>query len=328
MRSKEQLFYQGHSEEITCLALHPKGLVIATGDCASNIHIWSVTSMSCQCIIKGISSHGVQHLAFSPTGDRIASVGFDPDHTIAIYDCTSGEIISSAKSLVSPNNVNGIAYSTNGTEVVVVGKNEIKYFKGANTPKRALDTYPGKIGKIGRKQVFFCVTYFNDDVIVGCASGELYRFKAGQCVQIVQAHGIKEPILSIGYNPKEGVLITGGKDSLVKTWDSTLKEVGASLDLSEDLDGDGVSDSGSLDSAVISVHMLHNRVLVGEMKRDIFLYIDCVFHNSYFIFLLFLSEFIVCLVVSHSSSSTLSPSVLFCSVLFCSVLQLFFCDIV
>ena len=263
MKLKEQSFYQGHNAEITCLALHPKGLIVGTGDVASNIHIWNVSTMSCQCIIKGIGLYGIQHLAFSPSGDRILSVSLDPDHTVSIFDCSSGEIISSAKGLTSPNNVNDVAYSPNGAEVVIVGKKEIKFFEGANGNKRALDSYPAKIGKSGRKQTFFCVTYFNDDVVVGCASGELYRFKAGQCIQIVQAHSMNEPILSISYNPKDGVLVTGAKDSLVKTWDSTLREVGASLDLSEDLDGDGQADNGSSDSAVISVHMLHNRILLG-----------------------------------------------------------------
>lgn len=42
-------------------------------------------------------------------------------------------------------------------------------------------------------------------------------------------------------------------------------KVGQSLDMGEDLDGDGIADSGSLDSAVISVHMLQNRILIGKI---------------------------------------------------------------
>lgn len=264
MQTNEQVFYQGHSEEISCMALHPTGTIIATGDVASNIHIWKVSTMTCQCIIKGISTHGIQHLAFSPSGDRIASVGYDPDHTMAIYDTASGEIVSSAKGLSSPNNVNDVAYSNNGTEIATVGKYEIKIYSGVNTSKRALDSYNGRIGKMGRKQTYLCVVYFNDDIIVGCASGELYRLRSGQCVQIIQAHGIKEPILCISVNSREGVLVTGGKDSLVRTWDSTLNEVGASLDMSESLNGNGMPGSGLINSAVISVCLSHNRVLVGE----------------------------------------------------------------
>ena len=265
MKTNEQEFYQGHSDEISCMALHPTGTIIATADTNSYIHIWKVSTMACQCIIKGISTHGIQHLAFSPSGERIASIGCDPDHTIAIYDTTTGEIVSSAKGLPSPNNVNDIAYSDNGTEIAAVGKNEIKIYSCVNTSKRALDSYNGRIGKIGRKQTYLCVVYFNEDIIVGCASGELYRLRSGQCIQIIQAHGIKEPVLCISVNYREGVLVTGGKDSLVRTWDSTLKEVGASLDMSENPNGNGMSGSGLMNSAVISVCMLHNRVLVGEL---------------------------------------------------------------
>ena len=35
----------------------------------------------------------------------------------------------------------------------------------------------GRIGKTGKRQTFFCVAYFGEDAVVGCASGELYRFR-------------------------------------------------------------------------------------------------------------------------------------------------------
>ena len=72
MKSREQRFYQGHSTEITCLAVHPSGLIVATGDASSNIHLWSTQTMTCLNIIKGLVKDGMQHLAFSPYGDRIA----------------------------------------------------------------------------------------------------------------------------------------------------------------------------------------------------------------------------------------------------------------
>lgn len=271
MVSREQTFYQGHKHELSCIALHPSGQIVATGDVKSNIHLWNATTMTCVAIIKGMVQSGVQHLKFSPSGDRIATVGLDPDHTVTIYDCASGEIISSAKGLVSPNNVFDMAYSSKGTELILVGRKLIRFFRGVDTDKRALNSAPAKIGKEGKRQTYFCAVYCGEDAIVGCAGGELYRFRAGVCIQVVQAHGVREPVLCISYNAKEGVLVTGGKDCLIKTWDSTLKEIGASLDMSEDLDGGGEgSENRSLDSAVISVQMLKNRILVGTRGSDIF----------------------------------------------------------
>ena len=77
-------------------------------------------------------------------------------------------------------------------------------------------------------------------------------------------------MLSIYFNALESVLVTGGKDGTVKTWTSNLKEVGSALDLSEDLDGDGKADNGSLNNAVISVQIFGNNILVGTKGSDIF----------------------------------------------------------
>lgn len=186
-----------------------------------------------------------------------------------MYDVSSGEIVSSGKGIASPNCVHDMAYSASGTELVIVGTKQIKFFAGMNTTARSLKSSFGKIGKQGKRQTFFSCAYFGDDCIVGCASGEIYKLRKGFCVQVVQAHGLGEPVLCIKYDNRNGVVVTGGKDSLIKTWDTSLKEVGTTIDMSEDLDGDGKADSGSLDSAVVSVQLLQDCILVGTRGGDI-----------------------------------------------------------
>jgi hypothetical protein len=39
---------------------------------------------------------------------------------------------------------------------------------------------------LGKLQTFLCVTYVGTDAVVGCSSGELYRFSGRQLVQVVQ----------------------------------------------------------------------------------------------------------------------------------------------
>jgi WD40 repeat protein/Ca2+-binding EF-hand superfamily protein len=272
-QTKKQTFYMGHSEEITCIALHPGKQIIATGDCKSNIHIWNLDgngAATALCVMTGMVKEGIMHLAFAPAGDRIVSVGRDSDHTVCFHNVNSGEIISSTQGLQNPNSVYDIAYSTDGTQLALVGKQEIKFCTGVHSNKRAVDSTMGKIGNQGKRQTFFCVTYFKDDCIVGCASGELYRFREFQCIEIVQAHGLREPVLCMFYNAEEGTLITGGKDCLIKTWDFTLKAVGEAVDVSEDVDGDGRADNGSLDCAVMSVQRWDDAILLGTQGGDIF----------------------------------------------------------
>jgi len=272
-QTKKQTFYMGHSDEISCIALHPGKQIVATGDVKSNVHIWNLDASGAAtalCVMTGIVKEGIMHLAFAPAGDRIVSIGRDTDHTVCIHSVNSGEIISSTQGLQSPNTVFNIAYSTNGTELALVGRQQVKFCTGVHSQKRAIDTHMGKIGSQGKRQTFLSVTYFKDDCIVGCASGEIYRFREGQCVDIVQAHGPREPVLCMYYNEEDGTLITGGKDCLIKTWDSTLMAVGEPIDISEDVDSDGRADSGSLDCAVVSLERWDRNILLGTRGGDIF----------------------------------------------------------
>lgn len=270
LETRHQSFYQGHSEEITAIALHSNGRRVATADSASCIHIWDALDLSTVCTIDGVVQPGYQLLEFSPTQDRLCTVGLDTDHTITIYDISTGEIVQSGKGISQSNSVNGLAYSKSGAEIALVGKETIVFLKGVSTSSRALEPHSGKIGHIGKKQTFFCVAYCDEDAIVGCAGGELYRFRGGRCIEVVQAHGLKDPILCINYSPIDGSLVTGGKDGLVKTWDASLKEIGQPLDLTEDLDADGLADNGSLNTCVTSVHLMGHKILVATKGSEVF----------------------------------------------------------
>jgi len=271
-KTRQQSFYMGHSDAITCIALHPGNQIVATGDVRSNIHIWNmdvtgkVTALS---VMKGIVREGVMHLLFSPNGDRIASVGRDNDHTVCFHCVNTEEIISSTQGLQHPNTVYDIAYNETGTELVLVGKQQIKFCYGTDTLKRAVETYMGEVGSMGKLQTFFCVTYFREDCIVGCASGELYRFRDTICIEVIQAHGIREPVLCLFTN-RDGTMISGGKDCLIKTWDYTLHPVGEPIDISEDVDGDGKADNGSLDCTIISLQQWDSKLLLSTRGGDIF----------------------------------------------------------
>lgn len=273
--TRQQNFYLGHSVEITAMTVHSNNLIVATADRASTIHIWTLDKnkrpQSLLAINKSLVRSGIQNLAFSPSGDRIAAVGMDPDHTLCIYSASKGDLISSSKGMSSPNDVIDLAYSPNGSELVLAGKNLIKFFVGVNTNVRAINSKIGRIGSKGKRQVFCSAAYLKDtDAVIGTAGGEIYRFNNGECVAIIQAHGVKEPVLCLFFNNLTGNLLSGGKDANIKTWDSTLKEIGGAIDLSEDANGDGNADSGSLNPAVLSIHQLGDKLLIGTVGCDIF----------------------------------------------------------
>lgn len=272
-QARTQHFYLGHSCEITALETHPNQQIVSTADKQSNVHIWTLDSTGkpmSLVVFQSIVKSGIRLLCFSPKGDKIALVGLDSDQTICIHDVNSGRLISSAKGMSYPAVVYDIAYSKSGNEIALAGKNQIKFFTGVDSQKRAIDYKIGRIGNQGKRQPFYCVVYLKEDALIGCANGEIYRFRDGICISMIQAHGVKESVQCLYCNDSNGTILSGGKDGTIKTWDSTLKEVGVAIDLTEDLDGDGRVDSGSIDSAVVSVQQYQDRVLVSTKGCDIF----------------------------------------------------------
>ena len=268
LETRSQKFYQGHNSQILSIAIHPNQHEVATGDTSSLVHIWDALTVTCKVTIPVLASYGVQLLCFSHTGDKIVSVSKDPEQTINVYEYASGAIVGSGKGFSMPNKVLDVAYSPANDEIVVVGRKKIRFFRGLNASKRALDSFEGKVSHLWKKRTYFCVEYIGADAVVGCADGSLYIFKGTLCNRVIQAHNLNEPILCMKY--KSGVLVTGGKDGLVKSWDSSFKEIGSAIDISEDLDGDGKPDSGSLNVTITSVDLWENQILLSTKSSDIF----------------------------------------------------------
>jgi microtubule-associated protein-like 6 len=279
-KMREQRFYQGHSVWVTALAIHPCGNLVASADQEGEIHLWDALTLTVKRTLKGLGRVGIQLLNVSPDGTTIAAVGKDPQHTLTLHSLTTGEIMSSAPGLSAPNNVMDLSFSLDGGELAIVGKVCIKFFYDLKiSSTRALQSTVGKIGKQGKKQTFFCVEYLKgDNCLAGCGSGEIYRFVARQLVEVIQAHAPGEPVLTMRYRASIDRLVTGCKDGFVMMWrsegtqnaTSSLSQVGSPVDISEDLDGDGLADSGCLDAAIKSVDVAGNRILIGTKACDIF----------------------------------------------------------
>lgn len=95
-----QQFFQEHSDDITCLAMHPDRRLFASGQVAAKeqppcVCLWdSVTLQLVQRIEFPAEEHQsyrmVVALAFSPRGDRLAVVTGDDRHTVWVYDWRTG----------------------------------------------------------------------------------------------------------------------------------------------------------------------------------------------------------------------------------------------
>lgn len=48
--------------------------------------LWDVETKSLICFIQDFHIRGISHLAFSPDGTLLLTIGMDDDHSLALYD--------------------------------------------------------------------------------------------------------------------------------------------------------------------------------------------------------------------------------------------------
>ena len=96
---KQQKFFKGHDDDILCLDVDLQGRYVATGQTKSSrnkkkkpcICVWDAASCRMRCELQDAHQRAVICVAFSSGGDKIASVGADDNHSVALWHSRSGD---------------------------------------------------------------------------------------------------------------------------------------------------------------------------------------------------------------------------------------------
>mmetsp|Transcript_12674 Transcript_12674/g.39131 ORF Transcript_12674/g.39131 Transcript_12674/m.39131 type:complete len:624 (-) Transcript_12674:4574-6445(-) len=219
----------GHVNDIISLGIAPDGLIAATGEIGARpaIICWNVTSCMPLAILAGLHAVAVTQLAFSPSGERLASMGGDPGRTLVVHNWRTGaRLFSGCSSLLGQ--VLGISFISDGPDsisVCGVGEPYVCFWRreGSKIVHRR-----GAFGRRARRQPTLCLAQCGDVTLSGQASGHLYVWHGRNCVQAIHAHRGSLNALYVG---SRGVL-TGGKDGRVRQWSHKL-DPGANFDLTE-----------------------------------------------------------------------------------------------
>ena len=118
-KTHTQRFYRDHDDDISGIAIHPNGVVVATGQVGhgppiniwdSGAGTWSGTAENAELLAGGpppwppetigqlhFHERCIRAMDFSRDGKLLMSVGGDDGHTIAIWNWAEGEIMATAK---------------------------------------------------------------------------------------------------------------------------------------------------------------------------------------------------------------------------------------
>lgn len=81
---------------MTCLALHPKKFLVASGEAAASptVHIWSVANPEAFKVVRTTHKNGVALLAFSRDASLLVSVGMDRHFSIQLTAWKTEEVLA------------------------------------------------------------------------------------------------------------------------------------------------------------------------------------------------------------------------------------------
>ncbi|KAL3660977.1 hypothetical protein V7S43_013992 [Phytophthora oleae] len=276
----------GRYSAISALAVHPKGDLVATGEClvASSdqkppaIVIWDANSGST--VIRVASKHrpGVLLLDFSPDGHRLASIGMESDHTLAIYAISGGEsdggrlratLVATCKT--STRRVWALSCGEDG-ELVVCGDQHILFWRQSSTSSGRDDDARSSGLKTGlltsHKECNPHATLLQAVhmsgrvrvVVSSQADGSLYVWKDRVCVVVRRdAHG-DAPVPALAVDQKQSLVYSAGADARICVWNAQLELIRVVADVAQ-LNTDSLSALPLTSTALQSLAVRDGHVL-------------------------------------------------------------------
>ena len=230
--SHEQRFMFDHIDDIISLAVNPIDKnIIATGEIGPYplICIWDASTNCAKVRITGPLTKGITHLSFSPDGKYLVATSMHDDHHVAVFDWEKGNNLNisdvKGKQKLTASESPVIA-TGKGTRAHILGIAVSKKNDIALTCVKEVSFVSFKGGKISLKkgtgmkniQSILCGDFFNNTLITGTFSGELYLWSGTSFNKSVKGH--KGCVNCIYVNESTNSFLTGGNDGNIIRWDN------------------------------------------------------------------------------------------------------------
>jgi echinoderm microtubule-associated protein-like 6 len=241
-----QRHFLRHTDDVISLTATDDGRFIATGQLGRvpRVYVWDGETAQALALLRGRLSRGVSELCFSRSGDLLACVGLDDEHTIAVYDWRNEALVCLGKA--GRAKVLCLAFSPDGTTLAVGSVNEVNFHR-LRPGVRYLHRRRGVWGKRYRFQPALCIRYLDSGMCVtGMLDGSLYFWEGMAAKALIQAH--TGPVYSLECMGLS--IVTGGADGAIKLW----KEGFVAIELAQ------------LSSAIKGLHVSAGRALVASTR--------------------------------------------------------------
>jgi microtubule-associated protein-like 6 len=186
----QQSVFSGHTDEVACLAVHPEGQLIASGDVGPKprLLVWHAVTHEILFADRSFHRNGIIHTAFSHDGRLLAAIGNDASHMLAVYHWAENKVVFT--SLVSQGPCYGCCFRLDGA--VAVGGDSYLFIW-----ERSPEGYIKKRGNFSSYTAVEPITCLvavegtgADSLITGTVSGHLFLWIDKNCLRAVKAHQV------------------------------------------------------------------------------------------------------------------------------------------
>jgi len=260
----EQKYFNAHSDLVTCLKVfHTEegATIVASGEVGvrPSVLVWDCDSRTVLSVLQGFHRNGIAQLDFSPDRTRLATLGLDPYHSIAVYLWRSRQRLWSARTTC--DKVHDLRFLSDNV-IGTCGELHVTFWRKSKEAQESFRRYRGQYGPGMKPETNTCIGSVGDTVFSCSDTGFLHRWEGRNLIKSTRGHTSGIRCCYVVNQGAEQGLVTGCNSGKVIVWTAKL-EVGATFN--------GLS-LGAIETAINSLcyDALTSKILVSFTSCEVF----------------------------------------------------------
>ena len=228
----EQMFYMGHTHQISAVASSPSKRFIASGEYSARpkVQIWDAQNCVRVNVLKEFHRKRIISISFSSDSSSLLTVGAENEHLVCIWKTFNGEwadavlhtwATSGAEVVTFASFTTAATAATAATKyflLVTGGFDQIKFWR---LNEIDLISSKGHFGSVGKVQPMLCGIGFQDRFVTGTPSGHLYVWTGKKLEKIIKAYD--ENVTAL--HTSNDFFVSGSADGCITIWSVRFEQL-------------------------------------------------------------------------------------------------------